>query len=502
MDSFIFEASRAGLAAFALLYFYQSLLNARIGQLKGFKSSLKNGGLDRVLFALCSGLFCLLEYSLTFNPTDIEYKRSILAIIYFLAYLGTFYYVRSMRGYYLGGARLKKGVSSLLFITMAFHTTCSVWQIFVDPQFNYMNWVKRPIDNPIIQGLYQNYSYASSDAFNFMTLLYGACLSITLFSMLFGYFKGRYSDKFILCGVVLSLCTLGWEMYASTYHQELFFFIAFAGNLPEVARITFIAQKDLILELGLQTEKAKRLESEKQRQIEKARLRVVASLSKGVAHEVNNPLTVIGISTKILRQALNAGTLSQDVLLKTTMRIDQNIQRIARIIDGLKVVGQTNNRFIPAKQNLNSILDDVRNASSSKLSQYQIELLSVSDKQDGEIDIFCDRNKLTQALLYLVENSIEALAQNDGKWIKIEYHADQDSHLISVTDGANINILEEHEEKIFEPFFSTKTLELGKGLGLTAARGLVEDHGGTLSLCPVSEHTKFNLRFPRVHLDS
>jgi C4-dicarboxylate-specific signal transduction histidine kinase len=89
-----------------------------------------------------------------------------------------------------------------------------------------------------------------------------------------------------------------------------------------------------------------------------------------------------------------------------------------------------------------------------------------------------------------MKNSIDAVEALPERWIQISARKDQDRIFIEVTDSGH-GISQAVREKIFEPFFSTKPMGQGTGLGLGISKRLIEAHHGNLRLDDKSEHTRF-----------
>jgi signal transduction histidine kinase len=103
--------------------------------------------------------------------------------------------------------------------------------------------------------------------------------------------------------------------------------------------------------------------------------------------------------------------------------------------------------------------------------------------------------QIAQVLLNLIRNSCDAIERGAEKWIRIAVTRLPDSIEISVSDSGR-GIPENVREKIFQPFFTTKEVGRGTGLGLSVSKGIVEAHGGTITLDTKSTHTRFVVTLP------
>ena len=106
----------------------------------------------------------------------------------------------------------------------------------------------------------------------------------------------------------------------------------------------------------------------------------------------------------------------------------------------------------------------------------------------------CRKSELVQALYNVILNARDAVMVTNDKWIKVGYELQDGSVFITVTDSGVLpkNIL----DRIMEPFFTTKEVGRGKGMGLSVTLGLVKGHGGKVYLDSSSPHTRFVIEVP------
>ena len=95
----------------------------------------------------------------------------------------------------------------------------------------------------------------------------------------------------------------------------------------------------------------------------------------------------------------------------------------------------------------------------------------------------------------LINNSCDAVAGMEKKWIKISAAKTADGVRIAVTDAGS-GIAEAVAQKIFQPFFTTKEIGKGTGLGLSVSQSLIRAHGGRLSLDTGAANTSFVIELP------
>jgi len=116
---------------------------------------------------------------------------------------------------------------------------------------------------------------------------------------------------------------------------------------------------------------------------------------------------------------------------------------------------------------------------------------------DPDLRVTCREVQIAQAILNLLQNAFDAVVENRGdKWIEIRVGAAGNSVVVSVRDsgpGVPSNI----KDRIMEPFFTTKPIGKGMGLGLSLAQSIAKQHGGELTFGELEGHTCFSLALPR-----
>ena len=243
----------------------------------------------------------------------------------------------------------------------------------------------------------------------------------------------------------------------------------------------------------------KRIQEEVVRQREvlfqNEKMAMLGSLLAGVAHELNNPLSVV-IGQVVLLQEMT----KDPALIGRAERIQTAAERCARIVRSfLAMARQRQAERIPVA--LNGIVETAVELLSFQLraADIRIEL-----DLDGELPkIVADPDQIHQVLSNLIDNARQALMSvNSRRVIRIATRADrQDAKAeITISDngpGVPLNI----RERIFEPFFTTKSVGEGTGIGLSLCLSIVRSHVGTIAVSdPAGGGTTFTVRLPLHHI--
>ena len=211
-----------------------------------------------------------------------------------------------------------------------------------------------------------------------------------------------------------------------------------------------------------------------QRRVARAeRLAALGALAARVAHELGTPLhSIAGHLDLLLREK----DLSDDARERATI-VAGEVDRLAALIRRQLVrLRAPESTFGP--QNINGLLRHVQALMDPTCAARGIRM--VLDLEPGtEEPVLCDRDQVEQVLLNLVQNAIDAMP--DGGVLTLRSGAAGEGRAISVSDSG-CGIEKEHLDRIFEPFFSTKALGRGTGLGLALCRDIARGHGGDLVL--------------------
>jgi signal transduction histidine kinase len=233
--------------------------------------------------------------------------------------------------------------------------------------------------------------------------------------------------------------------------------------------------------------------------IQSGKLAALGEVSSGLAHELNNPLTIIAGYLELIRGSIQSGAAG----IPDVVELESHLQKIERNVERMKVIIQHIMEFAreskPEKKP--TLLSDVIEKSFILINE-QLRLRKIRIDMDlcpGLVALI-DESRLEQVFINLLSNARDAIHEAHGQAggrIQVRSRVLTGSVIeIEICDNG-IGMTEETRSKIFNPFFTTKEAGKGTGLGLSISHGIVQDHGGSIDC--VSEKgkgTTFLIRLP------
>ncbi len=218
------------------------------------------------------------------------------------------------------------------------------------------------------------------------------------------------------------------------------------------------------------------LEVHQDQLVQSRKIAAVGTLTSGIAHELNNPINNIVLTAEALKEDFRE--LSQEDALGLIQDILGQAERASEIVKGLLDFSRSEHpEFEPLAIEgvIQETLKLVRNQLSLSGIQAEVNLPPGLPKVHG------DRKSLQQVFLNLFINAIQAML--DGGSLTIRAYPSEDGQWLKVeVKDSGIGIDAEHLPRIFDPFYTTKQVGRGTGLGLSVSYGIVEKHGGHLEV--------------------
>lgn len=218
------------------------------------------------------------------------------------------------------------------------------------------------------------------------------------------------------------------------------------------------------------------------------KMQTLGEMSAGMAHELTQPLNAIKIGNDYLRRMIEQGKHpTAEELERVALQVTNQVRRASDIINRLREFGRKPD-FQKEPVDLNAVITSVLNIIGH-------QLLLINIHVDIDLDpllpaILANFNRMEQVLFNLVSNARDAIEQHAGdatdagsRTIAVRTYTDAGDVVCIIADtGAGIST--DDKDKIFEPFYTTKEVGKGMGLGLSIVYGIVRDYGGTIEVRP------------------
>jgi signal transduction histidine kinase len=233
-------------------------------------------------------------------------------------------------------------------------------------------------------------------------------------------------------------------------------------------------------------EKLKKTAEMEKQMMETEKLASLGQLSAGVAHEINNPLGGI----KLCFNNLMTTDMDEEKRKQHVRVINSGFDRIQIIVKSLLDFSK-NSSLSVAPASLNGIVEDVLGLAEYTVSKKGIRL--VKDLSPRMPQLAVDSNKLEQVFLNLIMNAVQAM--DGGGTLTVRTRCGERTCSLSVSDTGK-GIPHDVMPRIYDPFFSTKGVGEGTGLGLTVSKAIVEQHGGEMAVETSEQGTTFTVSLP------
>lgn len=225
---------------------------------------------------------------------------------------------------------------------------------------------------------------------------------------------------------------------------------------------------------------------------QREKLSSIGLLAAGVAHEVNTPLTGVSSYTQMLMGMLPETDPKHALLQKVRRQAD----RASDIVNNLLNFSRTGGATEFTELSINRVLDDTLQLLEPQLRRSQIEIVRDYDKDIP--NLYGNAVKLQQVFTNLILNARDAIPE--GGRIKLSTSSTEDDMLTVEVSDTGIGIAPENVAKIYDPFYTTKGVGRGTGLGLAVSYGIVQEHSGHISVeSTPGKGTTFRITLPTVN---
>ncbi len=266
------------------------------------------------------------------------------------------------------------------------------------------------------------------------------------------------------------------------------FLIHFTIKISERYLQKIIAEQteSLSQEIQIRKKREEELELKSKESHLNAKFASIGEMAAGMAHEINNPLTIINGNLDRAKKALEQNDLEK--AFSAISKGKKGVVRITRIIALLKGYARDGRKDEFKDSSLESIIID-----SMELTQDSIRKRDIGFEGPKEIPqttIFCQNIQIVQVIVNLLNNARDAVEGTTGPWVKMTLTQNESKVIIKIIDSGK-GIPDKIAEHMFIPFFTTKEIGKGTGLGLGLSKEIITTHHGRLYIDSEAPNTTF-----------
>ena len=278
-----------------------------------------------------------------------------------------------------------------------------------------------------------------------------------------------------------------YRLAAAGVWMTLAFLLLYLAQRRKTQRLQAGIRERLEREVALRTAE---LREAQDGLVHAAKMAALGQMSAAMAHEINQPLTAMQMQLGSLRLLLDSGR--QDEVREGLQRIDALLQRMAALTGHLKTFARKRPAGLSERLGLGDVLEQALQLLAPRLRSEQVQIHSEIDEG---AQVLGDAIRLEQVLLNLLNNALDAMANSPQRQLQIAIRREADSCVLSIADSGG-GIAEQDLAHIFEPFYTTKPVGAGLGLGLAVSYGIVRELGGSLQARNGERGAVFELRLP------
>jgi signal transduction histidine kinase len=215
----------------------------------------------------------------------------------------------------------------------------------------------------------------------------------------------------------------------------------------------------------------------------------LGSLAAGLHHEIKNPLSALSLHVQLLDEALSAEDPSPEIQEMLDV-LTTEVRRIAAVLEGFRDYASISQLHL-TEVDLTRLLSKLKRFLQPQAQQQSVEI-ELDFVPDQAIVAAADPDRMEQVLLNLAVNALEAMPQ--GGTLAMRLHALPEQIQIEVADTGS-GVPEQLRERIFDPYFTTRSS--GTGMGLALSEKIIRQHEGTIDLTSGSQGTIFTVTLPR-----
>lgn len=286
-------------------------------------------------------------------------------------------------------------------------------------------------------------------------------------------------------------------IHASGRAENIFWMVLSIGIFGVVGLFTMMMLiRNLKSEIGIRIKAEELIREQQTLLITSSKMSALGEMAGGVAHEINTPLAVISMRVEQMEECLRDGDLDALDFMNSLTVIKKVTNRIASIVSGLRYFAREGLRAVAQNAKVSIIIEETLSFCRERFANHGVQLEIENDDFYDSLEVQCRAVEISQVILNLLNNAYDAIQSLNNRWIRISVFDRGEFVEISVTDSGS-GIPKDLQDRIMQPFFTTKDIGKGTGLGLSISKGIIDTHQGKLYLDSNSPNTKFTLLLPK-----
>lgn len=233
------------------------------------------------------------------------------------------------------------------------------------------------------------------------------------------------------------------------------------------------------------------LQNVKEKMIQQSQIVLLGKITAGLSHEINNPLAVSSLIINKIQSDITNDKFDFEYLKKHIKKIRKANSRMQTIVSNMELVSNRYNNETLEDVSLVELWESILIIFSPIVTQEKIDF---SFNEVPKLSIYSNHSKLTIALLNVLLNAIEFMPKVESPWIKVHFNQSGTQLFIRISNSGKID--SSNEVLIFLPFYTTKEIGEGLGLGLSASKGILESYNGKIELLSNEAYATFLITLP------
>lgn len=254
-------------------------------------------------------------------------------------------------------------------------------------------------------------------------------------------------------------------------------------------------ERELLGNMKKLDELNQKLQSVQENMVNTAKMSALGEMAGGIAHESNNPLAILKATAEQIHKLVSFPKVDVGQVKKSALRLEKTVDRIASIVKGLQFFSREGYQDPVEMFSVKGMIDQTLGLCQEIFSSKGLQL--VIEPYDENLRIEGREIQISQVLLNLLNNAKDALENESNKLIKIsvsEFPGDIEIRVLDSGKGVPAGFV----SKIFQPFYTTKPVGQGTGLGLSVSIGIVEQLNGSLKYEAGHGGACFVIRLPKM----